>query len=65
MNWFVFFVCLTPLSTIFPLYCGGGNWSTQRKPPTCHKSLTLSHNVVSSTPRLSMFRTINISGVVH
>jgi hypothetical protein len=36
---------LTPLSTI---YRGGGN---QRKPPTCHKSLTiLSHNAVSSTP---------------
>jgi hypothetical protein len=24
---------------------GGGNWSTRRKPPT------LSHNVISSTPR--------------
>jgi hypothetical protein len=25
-------------------FIGGGNWSTQRKPPTCHKSLTnLSH----------------------
>ena len=29
--------CLTPLSTIFQLYRGGGNW---RKPPTCRKSLT-------------------------
>jgi hypothetical protein len=33
-----------PLSTIFQLYhggqFGGGNWSSQRKPPTCHKSLT-------------------------
>ena len=27
-------------------------WSTWRKPPTCRKSLTtLSHTVVSSTPR--------------
>ena len=36
--------CLTPLSTIFQLYrggfIGGGNWSTQRKTPTCHKTLT-------------------------
>ena len=33
-------------------FIGGGNWSTQRKQPTCRKSLkTLSHNVVSSTPR--------------
>jgi hypothetical protein len=36
---------LTPLSTIFQLYIGGqyfggGNRSTRRKPPTCHKSLT-------------------------
>jgi len=46
-----------PLSTIFQLYrggqfklFGGGNRSTWRKPPTCRKSLTISHNVVSSTP---------------
>ena len=37
--------CLTPLSTIFPLYravnfIGGGNWSARRKLPTCNKSLT-------------------------
>jgi len=33
-------------------FIGGGNWSTGRKSPTCCKSLkTLSHNVVSSTPR--------------
>ena len=36
---------LTPLSTIFQLFCGvsfigGGNQSTQRKPPTYRKSLT-------------------------
>jgi hypothetical protein len=29
-------------------FIGGGNWSTQKKPPTCHKSLT--NNVVSNTP---------------
>jgi len=44
-----------PLLTIFQLYCvcrfiGGGNQNTQRKPPTCCKSQTLSHNVVWSTP---------------
>ena len=33
-------------------FIGGGNRSTQTKPLTCRKSLiTLSHNVVSSTPR--------------
>jgi hypothetical protein len=33
-------------------FIGGGNRSTRRKPPTCRKSLkSLSHTVVSSTPR--------------
>ena len=31
-------------------FIGGGNWNTQRKPVTSHWQ-TLSHNVVSSTPR--------------
>jgi hypothetical protein len=41
---FIGLVCLMPLSTIFQLhfvYHGGQlNQSTQRKPPTCRKSLT-------------------------
>ena len=31
-------------------FIGGGNWNTWIKQLICHKSLTLSHNVVSSTP---------------
>jgi hypothetical protein len=27
-------------------FIGGGNWSTQRKPPTCRKSKTDSHNII-------------------
>ena len=31
---------------------GRGNWSTRIKPPSCRESLkTVSHNIVSSTPR--------------
>ena len=49
--------CLAPLeqyfSYIVPVsFIGGGNRSTQKKPPTFGKLLTnVSHNVVSSTPR--------------
>jgi hypothetical protein len=44
-------------------FIGGGNWRTQKKPQTCHKSLTtLSHNVVLSSPRPSGVRTHNVSG---
>jgi hypothetical protein len=56
--------CLTPLSTTFQFYWWR-NWRNQRKPPTCHKSLTKSHNVVSSTPRMSEIRTHNVSGDRH
>ena len=63
--------CLTTLSTILQLYRGGQfNW--WRKPEYPEKSTdlpqitdTLSHNVVSSTPRLSGIRTHNISGDRH
>jgi hypothetical protein len=46
--------CLTPLSTIFQLYrggqfIGGGNRSTWRKPPTCHKSLTNFINISNTS----------------
>jgi hypothetical protein len=49
--------CLMPLSIVAISFIGGGNESTQRKPPTCRKVLTnLSHNVVSSTRWLDLQR---------
>ena len=45
-------------------FIGGGNRRTQKKPPTCRKSLTnLSHNIVHLT--LIEIRTRNISGDWH
>jgi len=47
-------------------FIGGENRSTWRKSPTCQKSLTtLSHNVKSSTPRLSGVRSHNDKGDRH
>ena len=47
-------------------FIGAGNQYTQRKPQTCHKSLTnIITNVVSSTPRLSGIQTHNVSGDRH
>jgi hypothetical protein len=40
---------------------GGGNQSTRRKPPTCRKSLTSSHNGVLSKPRVRGIRNHNVS----
>jgi len=45
-------------------FIGGGNQSTRRKPLTCRKSQTLSHNVVLVTPRLSGIQT-HVSGDRH
>jgi hypothetical protein len=53
--------CLMPLSTIFQLY-RGGNRSTQRKPPICHKSHKLYHIMLY---RLSGIQTHNASGDRH
>ena len=64
--------CLTPLSTIFQLY-RGGQFYWWRKPEYPVKTANLSqvtdkllsHNVVSSTPRLTGIRTHNVSGDRH
>jgi hypothetical protein len=56
------------VSTIFQLYCGSQfYWRTKPVPEENHRPVashwqTLSHNVVSSTPRLSGIRTHNFSG---
>ena len=53
--------CLTPLLAIFQLYIvavsfvGGGNQSTRRKPPSCHKSLTNFYHIMLYTSPWSGF----------
>jgi hypothetical protein len=61
--------CLTPLSTIIQLYRGGQfyRWMKPEYQEKNHRPVaspwqTLSHNVVSRTPRLSGIRTHNFSG---
>ena len=63
--------CLMPLPTIFRLY-HGSQFYWWRKPEYQEKTInlpqltdTLSHNVASSTPRLSGIRTHNVSGDRH
>jgi len=61
-----------PLSTIFQLYFGG-QFYWRMKPEKPEKTTDLpqitdklfSHNVVSSTPRLSGVRTHNVSDDMH
>ena len=43
-----------PFNNISVSFIRGENWSTRRKPLTCRKK-TLSHNVVSSTPKEEFF----------
>jgi len=38
------------------IFIGGGNHSTQRKPPTCHKSLTIKLYHIFYTVHLTMSR---------
>ena len=59
--------CLTSLSTIFQIYCGS-QFYWWRKSEYLEKTtdqshwLTLSHNILSRTPRLGGVQTHNISG---
>jgi hypothetical protein len=65
--------CLTPLSTIFPLYPSGQFywWKKPKYPekttdlPEFTDNLYHIYNVVSSTPRLSRILTQNVSGDRH
>ena len=64
-------LCLTPLLTIFQLYCGGQFywWMKPEYPKKTTSAAshwqTLSHNVVSNRQRLSEIRTHNVSGDRH
>ena len=64
--------CLTPLSTIFQLYHADQFLLVEETgvPGKNHRSVashwqTSSHNVVTSTPRLSGIRTHNVNGDMH
>ena len=64
--------CLTPLSTIIQLYCGGQffggeNLSTRRKPLTCRKLLTNFYHIMLYRVHIAMneVRTHNVSGDRH
>jgi len=69
VDWLVGLWSLTSLSRIFQLYrggrfIGGGNRSTQRKPPTCRKSL---HHIMLYRVHLALngVQTHNFSGDRH
>ena len=60
---------LTPPSTIIVMvsFIGGGNQSTWRSPPTCHKSLTHFYPIMLYRVQLAMsgIRTHNFSADRH
>jgi hypothetical protein len=57
--------CLMPLWTIFLLYRGVSFIGGEKHWPAASHWQTLSHNVVSSTPRLIGIRTHNVSSDRH
>jgi hypothetical protein len=65
MVWFGLW-CLMQLSTIFQLYRGGDR-STQRKPPTCRKSLYKLYHIILDQVHLAMngYPTHNFSDDRH
>ena len=62
-GWGMAIWCLTPLSTIFPLYRGGQFYWQRRKPPTCYKLYHILLYRVHLT--MSGIRTHNLSGGRH
>ena len=59
----VFNATFNNISVMEVSFMGGGNQSTRREKnhrPTANKGQTLSHNIVSNTPRLSGIRTHNV-----
>ena len=68
VRWFGLW-CLTPLSIMFRLYRGGQSYWWRKlehpekttRPASTHRQ-TKSHNVVSSTTRLSGIQTHNVNG---
>ena len=61
--WFLW--CLTPFLTIFQFYWWRKPEYPEKTTDLSQVMTTLSHNVVSSTPRLSRVQTHNVSGDRH